>query len=537
MNTDATGGTALPLRCVDLFCGAGGFSEGFRQAGVQVIQGFDLWAPAFVTHKKNHGDPGGGIRDVLALGPTGIPTADILIGSPPCTEFSFSNRGGGGDLEAGLLLVRRFLRLVHELRPKWWVMENVPRLLSFLGDEIPVRDLGIKRSGTLKIPVRRLLASADYGAPQQRVRAFFGNFPIPAPTHSGEPGHRQRWRTLGQVLATLGDPEVEPAADTRVTDPLYGSELAASELTDHYSRSLRLTDEEVREVRKAKVDHSWYGRMAFPDQLDRPARTVMATQLRVSRESIVVPTRDGGFRRLSIREMASCMGFPITYQFWGKTESIRCKLVGNAVAPTVSFAIAREILRAEGLRAPTRPRVVRGVAYPAPRAIESRSRRRQLSPDRRFREHIPGSKVPGFRVDFDNRGARPGRHLVEWRAVLYRGGGKTLEQKMVTLREAVRMLHSVVPDSEARRFQRDVERALHGIPDASTLQRIRAEQERGEVTPFVILDRIADLVSRHFDGNRHVQLNGHVPPRVAAALVATAYASAVANGRTSTLKM
>src|SRR5687768_6820796 len=44
----------MRLTCVDLFCGAGGFSEGFRQAGFQVTAALDNWAPAVLTHEKNH---------------------------------------------------------------------------------------------------------------------------------------------------------------------------------------------------------------------------------------------------------------------------------------------------------------------------------------------------------------------------------------------------------------------------------------------------------------------------------------------------
>jgi hypothetical protein len=157
---------------------------------------------------------------------------------------------------------------------------------------------------------------------------------------------------------------------------------------------------------------------------------------------------------------------------------------------------------------------------------------------RRFREHIPGSKVPGFRVDLDNQAARRNGHLVAWRAVLYRGGGKSLRQKAVAVPEALRLLRASAPASLARRFTTAVQRELHSIPDASTLQRIRAERERGEITPYVVLERIANVVASHFGDDQSAQRNGGpVPPRVAAALVATAYACAVANGRDQNLTM
>jgi hypothetical protein len=75
-----------------------------------------------------------------------------------------------------------------------------------------------------------------------------------------------------------------------------------------------------------------------------------------------------------------------------------------------------------------------------------------------------------------------------------------------------------------------VERELRGIPDASTLQRIRAEHEQGEVTPYVILERVEAVVARLFGDNSSAQRDGgHVPPRIAATLVATAYACELAN--------
>jgi DNA (cytosine-5)-methyltransferase 1 len=313
--------------------------------------------------------------------------------------------------------------------------------------------------------------------------------------------------------------------------------LPVDELTDHFTKRLRFSEEEAREVRKSKVDHSWYGKMAFPDNVDRPARTVMATQLRVSRESIVVATADGGYRRLTVREMASCMGFPITYQFWGRTETIRGKLVGNAVAPGVAYAIAREIIAAEGGPVPIRPSVTTVVTWPAPRPIEAAARPRKLRPSRKFREHIPGSKLPGYRVDLDNLGTKRGHHLVEWRAVLYRGGGKSVRHETVALAEALGYFRECVGERATSQFIRTVTRELGSIPNATTLQRIRAEQIRGEITPFGVLERIGSAVAQHFGSEDAAKKNGGpMPPRIAATLVATAYACAVANGRSHELK-
>ncbi|MBM4434341.1 MAG: DNA cytosine methyltransferase, partial [Chloroflexi bacterium] len=381
------------LTCADLFCGAGGFSEGFRQAGFRVTKALDIWAPAVLTHERNHPDTEAIRGDILAYAPERLGPVDVLIGSPPCTEFSFANRGGGGDIEEGLRLVYRFLRFVHELRPRWWAMENVPRVLEYLPDEVPLRKLGIDKRGSLPIPTRAVLTSADFGTPQLRRRAFSGDFPLPETTHSeAGSGGSERWRTLRDVVAGLPDP-LRPAwkvaasggdlateggevasrrerAGSTAIDPLYGFELPLEELTDHFSKDLLLSEEEVRENRKAKEDHSWYGRMAFPDELDRPARTVMATNLRVSRETTVIPAGRHGFRRLSVREASSVQGFPITYQWWGRSTPLKYKLVGNAVAPPVAFAVARGIARAARATVRERPYVIEHVDGPAPAPSE-----------------------------------------------------------------------------------------------------------------------------------------------------------------------
>lgn len=524
------------LTTADLFCGAGGFSEGFRQAGFRVTKALDIWAPAVLTHERNHPDTEAIRGDILSCEPERLGPVDVLIGSPPCTEFSFANRGGSGDIEEGLRLVYRFLRFVYQLQPRWWVMENVPRVLDFLPDEVPLRKLGIDKKGSLAIPRRVIVNSADFGTPQLRRRAFSGDFPLPVRTH-GE-GTRGGSRTLRDVVETLPDP-LRPASGV-APDPLYGFELPLELLTDHFAPDLVLTDEEVRENRKAKTDHSWYGKMSFPDELDRPARTVMATNLRVARETTVIAAgRDAAgrarYRRLSVREASSVQGFPITYQWWGTTSSMKYKLVGNAVAPQVAFAVARAIIGAAERPVPERPYVLATVTRPAP-PPSSRERRRTLPLTRRFREHVPGSKVPGFRVDLDNRGSRRNGHLVAWRAVLYQGGGKAVRHRAVTLREAVRLLRGAAPAVAARRFACDVRRELRAVPDSSTLQRIRAERETGPVTPYVVLERIGGVVTRHFGDDAAARRNGGpVPPRIAAALVATAYACARANGADDTI--
>lgn len=331
-------------RVTDLFCGAGGFSEGFRQRGFKIVLGVDNWGSAARTFKENHPDSEVIKRDVLTLDPSVLPKVEVVIGSPPCTSFSYSNNRGRSNPSAGVRLIERFLELVEAMRPKVWVMENVPPAAHHL-------KLGHQSEGK---PVMALVNAADYGVPQRRLRLFFGEFPKPIPTHgdSLQPQQlprddgvlRKPWRTMGEVLARL--PSHMSPLTGEVQDPLYeGVRIEARKLGDHF-HSTCLSSHQLERNRRQKTCHPWFGRMRFPDDLNRPARTIQATQIPGARETIVIPlVSEGGvlYRRLTVRECASLQSFPITYRF--RAESVRAKyrLVGNAVPPLLARAIASAI--------------------------------------------------------------------------------------------------------------------------------------------------------------------------------------------------
>ena len=342
-----------PFTVGDLFCGAGGFAEGFRQAGCSISWGVDSWKPAIDTFGKNFPDAHAIQADVLGLQPDDLAPVDILIGSPPCVHFSPANRGGGGNRAKGMLLVRRFLDFVRLLKPRAWVMENVPAMLPDLEAEMSVDTYVHPTEGwTLPIPVRRVLDAAKFGVPQSRKRLFSGAFALPVPTHSYEEG---TVLTLRRVIETLPDPDSAVPA-SQIGDPVYpGWTVPATSLRDHFEDIRRhLTDSDIDSARSAKEHHPVYGKMSFPDDIDRPSRTITATRTRGSRETIVVPGLHG-LRTLTLRESASVQGFPLSYQFWASRIGQRDSLVGNAVCPLVSRAIAGAILQSWGRRAPKSP--------------------------------------------------------------------------------------------------------------------------------------------------------------------------------------
>jgi DNA (cytosine-5)-methyltransferase 1 len=541
----------IALTCADLFCGAGGFSEGFRQAGFRVTTAVDTWSAAIDTHLANHPETTALKADLLTLDPSRVGPVDVLIGSPPCTEFSFAKRGGHGDIETGLRLVYRFLRFVYELKPKWWVMENVPRTFDFLYGEVPLRKLGLGRRGVLEIPQFELLVASDYGAPQKRTRLFSGHFPVPKKTHSAFRDQLPAWRTLGDVVGKLPDPNMHPQLGEQVEDPIYGFSLPAHQLTDHFSDRLELTPQEVEEIRRSKTEHSWYGKMVFPDSLHKPARTVVATQLRPNREAIVVETASG-HRRLTVREASSVQSFPITYQWWGKTESLRYKLVGNAVPPLMAQAIAIEIARAEQVERPETPYVIRSVLSASADLELTGQRPRSHSIQRKFRDHVEGSKTSGHRIDVENLakrldanpgwyvGSRHPHHVVGWQAVLYRGSGKRVRRNVIAFEQAAELLALTIADQRsaerAGRLLEDLEKELVPlVPDATTLQAIWSGRLSGLPSPYELLGRVSNIVDRHYKNSqtlfyiRPARSPRWVPPRTAAHLVAAAYLCDLAN--------
>jgi DNA (cytosine-5)-methyltransferase 1 len=328
----------------DFFCGAGGFSEGFRQRGFKIALAVDNSDCAIRTFEANHPDAEVIKRDVLMLDSSVLPKAEVVIGSPPCSSFSYSNNRNRSNPSAGLRLIGRFLELVETIRPKVWVMENVPPAAHYLG--LDQQSVGR--------PTMTIVNAADYGVPQKRLRLFYGDFPLPTPTHSdstkwehlsdGERVSRKPWRTMGEILGRLPNQRSPIAGE--VEDPIYeGIRVRTRTLKDHF-HSTCLSAHELERNHRQKTRHPWFGRMQFPDDLNRPARTIQATQIPGARETIVVPlVTDGGivYRRLTVRECASLQSFPITYTF--RAESVRTKyrLVGNAVPPLLAQAIASAI--------------------------------------------------------------------------------------------------------------------------------------------------------------------------------------------------
>lgn len=357
------------LRILDLFCGAGGFSEGLRHAGFKPELGIDSWAPAVYTYSANQNVKAKKV-DVLTIANSvesieQLPNTELIVGGPPCVSFSNSNKSGYADKSLGIELIQAFFRIVavkkHRKNSvlKGWVMENVPKARAHIPKEFTFSDLNLSEwalingysasdSAIYLEDKFHLLDSSEMKVPQRRKRLFLvdvgGN-----PINLGEFIELSDGQTLGQLFAHFPKPQ-ETAKSRLIEDPNFPNiKLKETELTDHYYDS-GIPARNWKESRFLKVNHPYMGVMNFPERQDIPARTVMATPFARSRESMIFKCEsgrrgDGEYRTPTVREAAVIMTFPIDYQFYGSIGT-KWKLIGNAVCPKVSESIGFAIKRA-----------------------------------------------------------------------------------------------------------------------------------------------------------------------------------------------
>jgi len=316
---------------IDFYSGIGGWTLGMKLSGIEHLNSFEWWDEANDTHNINFNTTNKEIdirkldikRDLKFK-----KKIDFIVGSPPCTQFSLSNRGGSGDIKDGLVDIYKFLEVIDFLKPKYWAMENVPRVTSILENEL--------NHGTLKkfkklVKIITVVDSSEYGLPQSRKRMIAGDFPI-----SLFESYKTKIspKTLGDVLNSLNK--------KTVIDPNYGYKIDINTITECENEP-DLTPSELRINRDSKENHPIYNKMSFPDRIDRPSRTITATCTRISRESIIIKS-NSGYRRLNVRERGVIQGFPVTYQFYGKSITSKFKMIGNAIPPILTYYLFQSML-------------------------------------------------------------------------------------------------------------------------------------------------------------------------------------------------
>lgn len=177
---------------LSLFSGGGGLDLGFLAEGYKIVWAIDNTPNAVATYKANIGDH---IicDDINNIDAAALPSVDVVIGGPPCQSFSLA--GNRHTEDARGQLVWKYIEIIHAVKPKAFVFENVTGLQSAknkAGEKIlPLLEKAFQDIGyTINLQV---LNAADYGVPQRRNRVIIvglangSKFQFPKPTHSESP--------------------------------------------------------------------------------------------------------------------------------------------------------------------------------------------------------------------------------------------------------------------------------------------------------------------------------------------------------------
>ncbi len=331
---------------LDLFCGCGGLSKGFFDAGFNIVLGIDVWADAIKTYKLNHKYSNVICGDISKLSEEEIANAakkqpiDIVIGGPPCQGFSIAGKRIIDDERNKLY--KEFVRIVRDFTPKAFVLENVPNILSMGGGV--VKDAIIRDFEKLgyKVVYKVLLAS-DYGVPQNRRRAFFVGlnngrvFEFPKALELEKV-------TSKEAISDLPDYSVEDGKSyPNIPTSNFQNEMRKN-AKGLYNHQITIHTEKTKSIIKLVPDGGNY--KDLPQDLQKTRRVNIAwTRINSKKPSMTIDTgHNHHFHYLynrvpTVRESARLQSFPDDFIFTcGKTSQL--KQVGNAVPPILSHKIA-----------------------------------------------------------------------------------------------------------------------------------------------------------------------------------------------------
>lgn len=333
------------LRTIDCFCGAGGLSVGFEKAGFNVIYAFDIDEASINTYKHNpkyhHGQAF--VRNIYNVTKKSIEEdlghelgkIDVMIGGPPCQGFSIQRRGDNNDPRNQLIL--EYCRLIKEIKPRFFVLENVGGLMSTRGKPYVKVLKDTLRTAGYAIQMEKLTAS-DFGVPQDRKRVIIvgelsdntKHFEYPMPLEAPK-------ATVRDAIADLMSKN-ENDVPNHKADKLSEINLkriqAISEGQGHDS----LPDDLQLKCHKNNNGHrhlDTYGRMAW----DKPSPTITARFDSFSRGRFGHPVLD---RTITLREGARLQTFPDDFEFLGSKVEV-ARQIGNAVPPLLAERLAEKI--------------------------------------------------------------------------------------------------------------------------------------------------------------------------------------------------
>lgn len=343
------------IRTIDLFAGAGGLTLGFHAAdlGYTPIFAVEIDQAAARTFKANFGCE---VFDQPIENIDQYPDADVILGGPPCQGFSPLGRDRDDASRAELnSLWQHYLKAVRQVRPKAFVIENVPQfqkstqfveLLRLLDTDPDLSEYGYAYG---------VLNAADYGVPQRRRRGILiavrglEDVPWPPPpTHGPEASPERDYAT---VRDAIGDLKPMP----RLMEVSY-SVTGAQEL--HFGRNPRPESIERYKVipeggnrfdlMRARPDitpRCWLEKPSGTTDVmgrlwwDKPSFTIRTEFFKPEKGRYLHPKQN---RPITHREAARLQTFPDSFVFEG-TKSEIARQIGNAVPPDLGRAIAEHL--------------------------------------------------------------------------------------------------------------------------------------------------------------------------------------------------
>lgn len=352
---------------IDLFAGAGGFSLGALNAGVHIAAAVEIQKSACRTYRENLIDSGRTStmlfeNDILELDPrrmmdeAGIKPGecDILLGGPPCQGFSSHRLNDAGVDDPRNQLLLRYFEFVSAIRPRFFLVENVPGLLWPRHRKFLQAFYKLAEDNGYDLPAPFTLNARDYGVPQSRRRIFlFGTdrssqiecrWP-PAPTHAdpslrGESSTLPSWRTAGEVFSLPFKKNDENDHHMKHT----------AELTAAFERTPINGGSRAQSGRTLKCHEGHNGHSDVYGRIDPsiPGPTMTTACINPSKGRFVHPTAPHG---ITLRHAARFQTFPEWFDFKGGLMAGGAQ-IGNAVPVEMAAALIAPMVEALSTQRP-----------------------------------------------------------------------------------------------------------------------------------------------------------------------------------------
>lgn len=346
-----------PMRVLDLFCGAGGLTQGFHSTGrFRTVRAVEIDSDAAASFEATFGKGivyVGAIHDWLKTQPTD--DIDVVVGGPPCQGFSTLGLQDAEDERN--LLWRDYARTIRRVRPRYFVLENVAKFLD--SPQFGALRRATSRNGMLRDyhVVAGVLNAADYGAAQARRRAIvIGSRRDETPADLPAATHKNTHVSLRTVLKWVRRHVTAVDLPDRVVDVrgrLRPGTFRTREL--HIGRTYSSVS--LARIRSIPAGGN---RLDIPTELqpncwrshrsgamdvmgrlewDRPAVTIRTEFFKPEKGRYLHPTED---RAITHYEAARIQGFPDDHRWVGSKTAIG-QQIGNAVPIPLAAAIARHL--------------------------------------------------------------------------------------------------------------------------------------------------------------------------------------------------